>query len=336
MKVLDINFILENIKKVVDTHRLENGDYSRWIWDDPLNGYKRNLGSNAYGCADAANILYTLNLFPKDLYERKCMIKNIQQHQNEKTGLFKEGTHLETHTTAHCVAALELFDALPKYPCYALDKYKDSIEMTKLLESLSWDTARGPGHIAPAIYSTFVITRTVSPKWVSNYFHWLNQNCDNEVGLWRNGTYPLTAKSNMCQHMGDGFHFLFTYEYGKMPYPYPEKLIDTCLDKCSDHSGYPMFGKQFHFIEMDWVFCLNRASRQTSHRFEEIKMVLYRFAEQYIEWLNNVNWEKDDGANDLHLLFGTLCCLTELQLALPGLIHSDIPLRQVLDRRPFI
>ena len=57
---------------------------------------------------------------------------------------------------------------------------------------------------------------------------------------------------------------------------------------------------------------------------------------KYVEWLNNVDWEHDDGANDLHMLFGTLCCLTELQLALPGIICSDVPLRMVLDRRPFI
>ena len=44
----------------------------------------------------------------------------------------------------------------------------------------------------------------------------------------------------------------------------------------------------------------------------------------------------DDGLNDLHALFGAVCCLAELQAALPGEITSEKPLKLVLDRRPFI
>ena len=87
---------------------------------------------------------------------------------------------------------------------------------------------------------------------------------------------------------------------------------------------------------MDWVFCLNRASRQTKYRFDEIKHALSDHAKKYVGWLYTVDWENDDGANDLHMLFGTLCCLAELQLALPGIIRSDVPMRMALDRRPFI
>ena len=39
---------------------------------------------------------------------------------------------------------------------------------------------------------------------------------------------------------------------------------------------------------------------------------------------------------DLHLLFGMVCCLAELQQALPGTFRTQRPLRLVLDRRPFI
>ena len=98
----------------------------------------------------------------------------------------------------------------------------------------------------------------------------------------------------------------------------------------------PNFGECCHFIEMDWVYCLNRASRQTPHRFYDIRTALYNFAEKYIAYLESVDWERDESANDLHLLFGALCCIAELQLALPGTIQSTVPLRLVLDRRPFI
>ena len=40
--------------------------------------------------------------------------------------------------------------------------------------------------------------------------------------------------------------------------------------------------------------------------------------------------------NDLHMLFGAVCAVSELQLALPGEIESTVPLKNVLDRRPFV
>ena len=46
--------------------------------------------------------------------------------------------------------------------------------------------------------------------------------------------------------------------------------------------------------------------------------------------------EVHDGFNDLHMLFGSVCALAELQLALPGIIVTEKPLKLVLDRRPFI
>jgi len=36
------------------------------------------------------------------------------------------------------------------------------------------------------------------------------------------------------------------------------------------------------------------------------------------------------------MLFGAACAVAELQIALPGEIKSAYPLKQILDRRPFI
>ena len=46
--------------------------------------------------------------------------------------------------------------------------------------------------------------------------------------------------------------------------------------------------------------------------------------------------ETHAGLNDMHTLFGCICALAELQSFLPGEIVSDVPLKLVLDRRPFI
>ncbi len=63
---------------------------------------------------------------------------------------------------------------------------------------------------------------------------------------------------------------------------------------------------------------------------------LSRFAERYTAFLLSLDPGTDDGMNDLHRLFGALCCLAELQQALPDTIRTERPLRLVLDRRPFI
>ena len=95
-------------------------------------------------------------------------------------------------------------------------------------------------------------------------------------------------------------------------------------------------GKNIGFSEIDWVFCLTRAMRQSPHRFEEGKAALRRFAEFFLDYLESLDPMTDDGLNDLHALFGTVCCLAELQSALPGEITSEKPMKLVLDRRPFI
>jgi len=81
---------------------------------------------------------------------------------------------------------------------------------------------------------------------------------------------------------------------------------------------------------------LNRASRQTAHRFNEVKECLREFSKGYIEFLSGIDEKTDDGFNDLHRLFGTVCALAELQQALPGELETEKPLKLVLDRRPFI
>ena len=90
------------------------------------------------------------------------------------------------------------------------------------------------------------------------------------------------------------------------------------------------------FIDIDVVFCLTRAMRQTPHRFAEAKAALETYAEQYIAMMAAIDYAKDAPFNDLHMLFGAVCCLAELQAALPGKLITLKPLRLVLDRRPFI
>ena len=86
----NIQDIIEKIASVVDTHKLSDGRYARWITPGKNN---RDTGINPYGCADAANILYTIGRFPSDADERAEWIKALREMQDPETGLFNEGTH---------------------------------------------------------------------------------------------------------------------------------------------------------------------------------------------------------------------------------------------------
>ena len=115
--MMNIDALTGKIADIVASHALGGGKYARWLWQDEKG--TRELGSNEYGCADAANILYTIGQFPTG-QAREDMLAALLALQDPATGLFEERTHHTIHTTAHCTAAIELFDARPLYPLTAL------------------------------------------------------------------------------------------------------------------------------------------------------------------------------------------------------------------------
>lgn len=328
---MNIDRLIEKIYSTVESHRLSEGEYCRWLWQDEKG--TRQLGINEYGCADAANILYTIGRFEGDPEKRACWVRAMQDMQDPETGMFTEATHHTIHTTAHVIAALELFDALPRYPLTALSGYLTKDGLYEKLESLGWDhDPWSQSHQGAGLFAALTITRAVDAQWQKWYFDWLREKCDPGVGMSYAGKFGIRPLNH---HLNGWFHYLFNHNYCRMPFPYPEKLIDSCLDMYKNNGLGETFGKICNFAEIDWVFAVNRAMRQTTHRFDECKAALRDFAGKYIANLTALD-EKDETLNDLHMLFGAVCCIAELQLALPGEITSTVPLKIVLDRRPFI
>ena len=174
----------------------------------------------------------------------------------------------------------------------------------------------------------------VDLNWKDGYFQWFWDNTDPETG------FPIyqpekNKKLLNYRYMAGAFHYFFNHESEHRPMRYPEKVIDTCLDMMVKREG--TFLLHCNFIDIDVVYCLNRAMRQTPHRFYEAKQILETYAQEYLDLLmNRTDYENDVYFNDLHALFGAVCCVAELQSALPGKIISSKPLKLVLDRRPFI
>lgn len=329
----DISLIIDKIRKTVESHKLDGeGKYARWLWQDERNS--RKLGLNEYGCADAANILYTIGEFIREPEKRVAWVNTLQELQNKESGLFVEETHHYIHTTAHCVAALELFDALPKYPLNALMKYKEKNVLYDLLEGLGWDiNPWNASHQGAGIYAALTITDAVGSEWRKWYFDWFWENEDEVHGFWKKG---IENRVREYAYVAAGFHYLFNHESARMPVRFPERMIDACLDMYYHDGLMKTFARQISFMEVDWVYCITRASRKTPYKFYECKEALRTMATTLFDYLEGIDEETDDGFNDLHLLFGTLCAIAELQAALPGEIMTEKPLKLVLDRRPFI
>lgn len=171
----------------------------------------------------------------------------------------------------------------------------------------------------------------IDPEWKDSYFEWIYQNTDEETGF---PFFGNEKKADLYQYMAGGFHYFFNLEAEHRPMRYPEKVIDSCIDLIE--VAYPNFCKNCGFIDVDVVYCLTRAMRQSPHRFYEAKEVLKKFAVKYFDMMSKIDYATDSHFNDLHCLFGAVCCMAELQSALPGFIISSKPLKLVLDRRPFI
>lgn len=333
----DLNEFIMSVEGVVASHRLEQpGAYRRWNWDPNDRG--RDLGLNPYGCADAANILYTIGRFPGDLAQRDTWIETLRSLQDPVSGEFREATHHPIHTTAHCVAALELFDARPVHPIDVLSPLRHPVALSGFLDGLDW--AGNPwneSHRGAGLYAALLLAGEVDPAWEEAYFSWVLAQFDPFTGLLRRGCVPLIGgadEGTIFPHLAGTFHYLFNLEHARRPIPYPEQLVDTCLE--IRRRGLFPLGRQVSFAEIDWVYCLSRARRQSGYRFAECTAALEEFAAGYIPFLLALDPLEDDGLNDLHSLFGALCALAELQRELRGMLITPRPLRLVLDRRPFI
>ncbi|MBQ3222183.1 MAG: hypothetical protein IJB41_01075 [Clostridia bacterium] len=332
---MNIDHIISRIYATVKNHELpEKGAYARWLWQNEKGS--RKLGANEYGCADAANILYTIGAFPRENALREACVQQLQQFQDPETGLFYEGTHHTIHCTAHCIAALELFDAGPVYPLDGLSRHETKEGLEELLENLLWEESPwNNAHQGAGIYAAFVLTGKADPDWQDWYFGWLDKNADPDNGISRRGAVQA-GKLRAAHHLFGWFHYMFNYAFARRPFPCAKATVDTCIDLYKNNDLGDDFMREINFCEIDWVYALNRAAIQENYRIDEARELMWDMAQKYIAYLEQVDVEKHEGWNDLHALFGVCCALAELQQALPGKIETSYPLKLVLDRRPFI
>ena len=335
--MIDLRRFVGQVQEVVRSHELEpRGAFRRW--NDSASHPGRPGGINPYGCADAANLLYTIHRFPRDPGERAGWVDALRSLQARDTGLFEEATHHPIHTTAHCLAALELFDAGPAVPLNGLAELREPGAMRAFLAELDWQGSPWrESHRGAGLYAALVIAGEVGLEWQDAYFAWLWDNTDPATGLLAGRDLQPVAHSDtlsMVPHMAGTFHYLFNMQYARRPSRFPDKLVESCLDMLADNR-FPL-GERIGFAEIDWIYCMSRSLRQCGHRLTEANAAVERLGQRLASFVLSLDPATDDALNDLHALFGTMCAFAELQQARPGFVRTDQPLRLVLDRRPFI
>lgn len=329
----DLTDFVDFLRVWLEDYRLDGvGSYTRHLHRE---GYD-STQVDAYGCADAANILYMLGSLPGGASDRASWIRSLQSFQEPETGIFTDGSHSTFHTTAHCIAALELFDARPLHPLTFLAGLQDHRRLRQFLEDLDWDRPWPASHDAAGAASALAITGEVGPEWFEAYFDWFDAEVDTSTGLWRTGRMlPVDEYPGLFSNLGGSFHYHFVYDYLRQPWPAVDRLIDTSLTLLHD-SAATFAVTDVGFKEIDLVFCLSRARRQTAYRFDDVGAALDLLVDRVVSVLDDPTYRSSTSFDDLHSTFGAVCALAELQRAVPGSIHTPVPLRLVLDRRPFI
>ncbi len=331
---MTIQELIDRIYTTVENHRIDKGSYCRYLWQDAKGS--RKLGTNEYGCADAANIKYTIGKLDRDPAEREAIVRTLQSLQHEN-GLFDEKTHHHIHCTAHCTAALELYDALPLHPFTALSEKQSIKGMTEHLEGLRWqDDPWTSSHQGAGLYAAFILHNHATPEWQDAYFKWLTDNADPKYGIGVKGAIDSGIKP-VSHYLNGWFHYLFNFNFAKREFPHPNAAVDTCIDIFNTPEMQTAnFGKWIGFAEIDWIFVIHRAALHNGYKVPEMRDYVRKFAKDYIDFLYSIDTDRHEQWNDLHMLFGTVCALAELQLVLKDEVRTNYPLKIVLDRRPFI
>ena len=143
--MLDLTRFIASCEDIIASHAMAGctaGSYRRWNWQNPAGD--RDLGLNEYGCADAANILYTIGRFPAEPAERAGWVEVLRSLQDPAIGSLHRG-HAPSRSIRPPTASLplSLFDARPLRRLSGLDQLKTPDAVRPF--SPVWTGARIPG-----------------------------------------------------------------------------------------------------------------------------------------------------------------------------------------------
>jgi hypothetical protein len=285
--------------------------------------------------AAALNVLYMLDQLPRDHTRREEWVNTLQDFQDEENGLFDQGPH-GLCITAACNSALHSLGHAPRTPVVEVENKQHIQQMISFLQELEWcNKPEAAAKKMAAVYSILVLNRKVGTGWREAFSTWVHNETDPHTGLLRQGCIApveLDGQWTLLPYLNAQLYAVSLCNYAHESICLPWRLIDTALEVMTFHRE--LFFKRRGHRHLPWIFCLCRSMRQSAHRHEEVRQVLIRFVPDYLKYLQ-AQIQADHFQSPQQIQWD-LAALAELQLALPSRLQSDHPLRQVLDRTPFI
>ncbi|MDQ8202235.1 hypothetical protein [Pelagicoccus sp. SDUM812003] len=325
---------------------LDLREFIRWIEDDFEPSLRRN-GSTAlyarhpedddvelYGICDMASVLYTIDRLPVGERNLRDWSEAINSFQTEAHGWFaeKKPTHAVIHNTAYALSTLKLLGLNAKE---TLSIGPEFTSPKTYLLSLDWKERSYPeSHFGAGIGSICALADELRiSDWFDEYFETCDSLCNHDNGLLG---IDKPAGGDIDQ-IGGSFHYAFLYHHFNRQMPYPEARINTVLN-LQKQEGYWDENNQL-WLTLDALYLLTRTSRQTHHRFAEVKEAARRVARLLERNVFSAEGRAKTfaGKQPAHALAAAITAAAELQNFL-GIqsIYTDRPLRNILDRRPFI
>jgi hypothetical protein len=262
----------------------------------------------------------------------------IGAFQSPTTGHFVERgqpSHVELHVSAYAIAALELLGHLPAHALRFAEPLRSPAAITAFLGTLDWaDWVYLESHAGAGIGSIFAnVPWLGSPPWFDAYFGALDAHLDPANGMHGDGK---PAGGDIDQ-IGGTFHYAFLHETFHRRLAHAEARIDSVLglqrpDGLWDPDN-PLW------LTLDGVYLLSRGVRHTGHRRVDVETAIGRALDDVADRCLSADGRRRSfcGLMGTHSLTAAVSLLAEAQAFL-GIeaVRSDVPIRLVLDRRPFV
>ncbi|NVM27503.1 MAG: hypothetical protein HWN65_01565 [Candidatus Helarchaeota archaeon] len=326
--VYNLNNFLSFIHEFIEQFKAgpKIGDYS----------YKRGKEiPDLYGSSDILMTLYAINELKLTENQRLEWIKRLQTFQDPKTGWFKEAEtlHFKEHSTAYCIAALNLIGGKPAFPLKFMKKMNTKRKLWRWLRWQLWSLIWSTSHRGPGVAAALAMTGEAPAGWFDWFFEWCNKKVDPKTGYWRLGFIHKLGMISKDE-MAGAFHFYYIYEYFKHPLPYPKQIVDWTL-RLQHNNG--LWDKNVPYcIDLDGVYSLARASKAANnYRKRDVERALEKTLHTIVTCLNDKEFLFKNYRNS-HRLVGALAAVAEIQDYMPDRLDTPKKWRNQLDYAPYI
>ncbi len=292
-----------------------------------------------YGAGDMACILYTLgNLHPTPA-ESLEWASTLRSFQDPGSGylIAKTASLSKVHNTAFTLGALNLFDAQPDHALAFSRNFKTAALMQEYVESRDWTTGvyLGGEDVIGLASAFALVPGTVPDDWFTALFDYFDEHLlDSKNGMVGRGT---PAEGTLDQ-MGGTFHFAFLWEFYGRQVPYGDARIDSILGLRRPDGDWDT--ANIWWMPFDAIYMLTQAVSASGHRSDDVRQCVRSVVRLVLDRVMDESTRQRtfaDADMGVHTLNGLLGLFAVAQEYLGrDEVRTDLPLRLVLKKRPYI